>query len=69
MEITANGKITSLDREMSIKELLVELNVEMPDYVTVQINDELIDREDFESLMVKDSDVIEFLYFMGGGSQ
>ena len=41
--------------------------VEMQDYVTVQINEELIDREKFNSTTLKENDSVEFLYFMGGG--
>lgn len=41
--------------------------MEMQDYVTVQLNDEFVAKEDFETLLLKDGDVVEFLYFMGGG--
>lgn len=68
MEITVNGKKTPLEKEVSVQEILVTLNVEMPEYVTVQINDELVDRENFDSLVVREGDEIEFLYFMGGGT-
>lgn len=68
MKIIANGKDVLLEKEVTVKELLEILKVEMPDYVTVQINDEFIAREDFETLTVKDGDVVEFLYFMGGGA-
>lgn len=68
MKIIVNGKEVQLEKELSVKELLVDQKVEMPDYVTVQINEEFILRDDFESLHVKDGDVVEFLYFMGGGT-
>ncbi len=68
MKIHANGKEVLLEKELTVKELLSYQNVEMQDYVTVQINDEFIAREDFETLVVKDGDVVEFLYFMGGGT-
>jgi len=68
MEITVNGEKETLEREMSVRELLQALKVEMPEYVTVQINEELINREDFENLMVVEGDAVEFLYFMGGGA-
>lgn len=68
MKIKANGKEVILEKELSVKELLSFQNVEMQDYVTVQINDEFVNRDDFETLQVKDGDVIEFLYFMGGGA-
>lgn len=68
MKIIANGKDVLLEKEVTVKELLEIQKVEMPDYVTVQINDEFIAREDFETLTVKDGDAVEFLYFMGGGA-
>lgn len=67
MKITVNGKEASLEKEITVKELLQVQNVEMPEYVTVQINEEFIQREDFETLLVKEGDSVEFLYFMGGG--
>ncbi|MDF2987285.1 MAG: thiamine biosynthesis protein ThiS [Eubacterium sp.] len=69
MKIHANGKEVLLEKELTVKELLSYQNVEMQDYVTVQINDEFVDRENFETLVVKDGDVVEFLYFMGGGQR
>lgn len=68
MKIQVNGKEVVLEKELTVKELLGTQNVEMQDYVTVQINDEFVNRDDFETLLVKDGDVVEFLYFMGGGS-
>ena len=67
MKIKANGKDVVLEKETSIKELLTNLKVDMPEYVTVQVNEELVDSEDFEKTIVKEGDVVEFLYFMGGG--
>ena len=48
-------------------ELLELENVEMPEYVSVSINEEFVQREDFGTRTVSDGDEIEFLYFMGGG--
>ena len=44
----------------------VKENVETPEYVTVSVNDEFVERVDFEKAL-KDGDEVEFLYFMGGG--
>jgi sulfur carrier protein len=68
MKITVNGRDVVLEKDVTVNELLVTQKVEMPEYVTVQINDELIAREDFETLLIKENDTIEFLYFMGGGT-
>ena len=67
MNIKVNGTELSVEREITIKELLNLQQVEMQDYVTVQINEELIDRKMFDSTTLKENDSVEFLYFMGGG--
>jgi sulfur carrier protein len=35
--------------------------------VSVQINSEFIERENFSKTEIKDGDTVDFLYFMGGG--
>jgi sulfur carrier protein len=69
MRIKANGEDVVLEHSVSVAELLVLLKVEMPEYVTVQINEEFIDREKFAVKEINEGDVIEFLYYMGGGSK
>lgn len=49
--------------------MLDVLNVKMKEYVTVQLNDEILSRDDFDKIIVKDGDTVEFLYYMGGGSR
>lgn len=68
MRITANGNGVTLEKELTVRELLSELKVEAPEYVTVQLNDDILLTADFETTVVKDNDVVEFLYFMGGGA-
>ena len=51
-----------------IKQLLVENPEENPEMVSVQVNEEFAEREDWESIQVKEGDKVDFLYFMGGGS-
>jgi sulfur carrier protein len=67
MLIKVNGKDLALEKELSVKELIDVQRVEAPEYVTVQINEEFVDRNDFASIIIKDGDIVEFLYFMGGG--
>ena len=67
MKIKVNGKDVLLEKESNIKEIFTVLKVDMPEYVTVQVNEELVDSEDFEKVIVKEGDIVEFLYFMGGG--
>ena len=69
MNLTVNGKKAVIaDMEsLSISGLLDKLNVEDPLYVAVELNGDILERSDFDSIMVKDGNEIEFLYFMGGG--
>ena len=39
-----------------------------PQYVTVTVNDEFVDRAAFDTTALKEADEVEFLYFMGGGA-
>ncbi|ADQ46369.1 thiamine biosynthesis protein ThiS [Caldicellulosiruptor kronotskyensis 2002] len=67
MKIKANGNEVQIEREMTIFELLDVLDVSMKEYVTVQINGQIIPRSEYDKVTVKDGDEVEFLYFMGGG--
>jgi sulfur carrier protein len=65
--ITANGKPVEISGEISVTRLLDEIKVEMPEYVSVQVNDEMLLRANFDTTIIKDGAVVEFLYYMGGG--
>ncbi len=68
MNLKVNGKEQKIDSsEIAVKELLVLNKVEMIDMVSVQLNGTFVRKEDFEIRMVKENDVVEYLYFMGGG--
>ena len=70
MNITINGQQETIsETTLSITELLKVKNVDMPEMVSVEYNGDILDRDAFGSTIVKDGDKIEFLYFMGGGSQ
>lgn len=68
MNLTINGeKKEVVSESMTVKELLAQQGVEMPDMVSVQINGDFLERDAFDSRIVKEGDEIDFLYFMGGG--
>ena len=68
MKITTNGEAKELREGLSITELLVVENVEMPEMVSVQLNDEFLKQDEYVASIVKEGDDINFLYFMGGGA-
>lgn len=67
MFITVAGEKKEYKAGLTLPELLVAENVDMPEYVTVSVNEEFVETEKKESTILKDGDVVEFLYFMGGG--
>lgn len=68
MKLTINGEAKELQDGLSITELLVVENVEMPEMVSVQLNDEFLKQDEYAATIVKEGDDINFLYFMGGGA-
>jgi sulfur carrier protein len=67
MQININGKPAESSDNITIVELLKEQKVEAPEYVSVELNGEILDRQDFASTVVSPGDQLEFLYYMGGG--
>ena len=67
MKITVAGEKKEVADNLTVSELIVQENVETPEYVTVSVNEEFIDHDAFESTSLKEGDEVEFLYFMGGG--
>ena len=67
MTITVAGNKKDVADNLTVAQLIIDENVETPEYVTVTINDEFVKSGTFEETTLKDGDVVEFLYFMGGG--
>ena len=67
MFITVAGEKKEYKDGLTLPELIAAENVDMPEYVTVSINEEFVETEKKASTVLKDGDVVEFLYFMGGG--
>lgn len=67
MTITVAGNKKEVADNLTVAQLIIDENVETPEYVTVTINDEFVKSGTFEETTLNDGDVVEFLYFMGGG--
>ena len=68
MKLIINGDAKEIKDGVSLPELLMIENVEQPDMVSVQLNDDFVRQEEHKSVVLKDGDEINFLYFMGGGA-
>lgn len=69
MKITVNGKQVESSNNIKVSQLLVEQKVQTPEYVSVELNGQILDRSEFDTKYVQPDDAVEFLYFMGGGGQ
>lgn len=67
-KIQVNGNEQEVEASTSLIELIKKNDVAQPEMVSVQINGEFVDREDYNSTLIKDGDDVDFLYFMGGGA-
>ncbi|MFQ3675033.1 MAG: sulfur carrier protein ThiS [Endomicrobiia bacterium] len=67
IKILFNGKEEYIENEMSILDILKKKNIR-PEIVTVELNEKIIYRKDYEASIVKEGDKIELVYFMGGGA-
>jgi len=66
-KITVNGEKQEVKIPITLTELIALNNIAQPDMVSVQLNEEFVNREDYKTIELKDGDEIDFLYFMGGG--
>ena len=67
-KIYVNGDAQGVNLPLNVSELIKQLLVENPEMVSVQVNEEFAEREDWDSIQIKEDDKVDFLYFMGGGS-
>ena len=67
-KIIVNGEAQEVQLPLSLTELIKQNNVQQPEMVSVQVNDDFVDRNEWNDLQIKEGDVVDFLYFMGGGA-
>ena len=67
-KITVNGEAQEVQLPLSLTELIIQNNVQQPEMVSVLVNDDFVDRNEWNDLQIKEGDVVDFLYFMGGGA-
>jgi len=66
IEVIINGILESLQKDISVSDLL-ELKKIEPAKVVVEINKDIVKREQYSSHILHDNDRIEILRFVGGG--
>jgi sulfur carrier protein len=67
--IKVNGNVQEVNLPLSVLDIIQLNNVFQPEMVSVQRNGEFVLKEDYASTQLNESDEVDFLYFMGGGSK
>ena len=67
-KIKVNGGEQEISNPVSLTELITLNNVAQPSMVSIQLNGEFVVRDEYDSTLLKEGDEVDFLYFMGGGS-
>lgn len=68
MQITVGGQNKNYPDGISLLQLAEKEKIENPNYATAVVNDDYVRYDDFASVVLTDGDTVEFVYFMGGGS-
>ncbi len=66
VQITVNGKKEQIKEGTTVLEVLKSKNIR-PEIVAVEINGEIIDREEYTTMKLRRGDELEYLHYMAGG--
>ncbi|MCR4442279.1 MAG: sulfur carrier protein ThiS [Peptococcaceae bacterium] len=66
MEITVNGKRMPLPGGTALADFLADKE-NAPDGIVVELNQEIVKREKWTSITLKENDILEILRLVGGG--
>uniref|UniRef100_UPI004025D64E sulfur carrier protein ThiS n=1 Tax=Prevotella sp. TaxID=59823 RepID=UPI004025D64E len=67
-QIIVNDEKQEVTLPLTLTELIKINKVFQPEMVTIQVNEDFAEKEDYEKIQLKDGDRVDFLYFMGGGA-
>jgi len=68
MIVTVNGKKEEVQDRISVTDLLTSRKIRA-EMVSVELNGTILHRDTFGATRLSDGDKVEFIYYMGGGSE
>lgn len=66
MELVVNGEKISTDKNNSLEQIMIELEIQ-DKVMAAAINMEIVKKENWGTIIPKENDKIELLEFVGGG--
>ena len=67
-QIIVNDEKQDVQLPLTLGELIKINKVFQPEMVTIQVNEEFVERDVWDQTQLKEGDRVDFLYFMGGGA-
>ena len=66
IKIKINGKFSIISENLSLSNFLKQLKIPLKK-VAIELNQEIIDKNEIRKIKLKQSDKIEIVHFIGGG--
>jgi len=66
IKIKINGKFSTINENLSLSIFLNELKIPLKK-VAIELNQEIIDKNNLRTIKLKNNDKIEIVHFIGGG--
>ena len=66
IKIHLNGKEQEIQSGLKVSDLLLKWKIR-PELVTVEVNETILQKLDYETTELKTGDNVEFVFYMGGG--
>jgi len=66
IKIKINGKFSTINENLSLSIFLEELKIPLKK-VAIELNQEIIDKNNLKTIKLKKNDKIEIVHFIGGG--
>ena len=66
IKIKLNGKFSTINENLSLSIFLKELKIPLKK-VAIELNQEIIDKNNLKKIKLKNNDKIEIVHFIGGG--
>jgi len=66
LKVAVNGKEEIIDQEISLIDFLDSKGLEL-ERLVIEYNQQVIQKKEWDKIILKDGDVLEILRFVGGG--
>lgn len=66
MNIILNGQKHNIESNITLKEMLINLNIEQNNIIA-EVNGEVVTKDNFSNKIINENDIIELVRFVGGG--